>query len=102
MAFWDPYEHFFHFGSLELRPLYEEFNTIAGWTPTKIEVIVFTNQTVIYPGIGSTLFELSPNKLDELVTPDKRLFPLQLLGDYSKKTPGSPPWACILSYYLFL
>ena len=102
MAFLDPFDHVFNFNGLELCPLYEEFNAIVGRTPTKIEIAVFTNQIVIYPRLGSTLFDLSSNKLDELVTLDKRLIPLQLIGACSKKRPGSPPWVCILSCYLFL
>ena len=68
-----------------------------GWTPTETKTTVFTNQIVMYPGMGSMLFDLSPNKLDELVTPDKWLIPLQLLGTCNKKRLGSPPWAHILS-----
>ena len=43
MAFLDPYEHVFHFNGLELSPFYEEFSAIVGRTPTKTEIIIFTN-----------------------------------------------------------
>ena len=102
MAFWDPLEHVFFFNGLEICLVYEEFSAIAGRNPTKTEAVVFTNQTVVYPRMRSIIFDLSLNKLYELVMPDKRLIPLQLLGTYSKKRLGSPPWACILSCYLFL
>ena len=49
MAFWDLYEHIFRFSELKLCPPYEEFSAIVGQTPTEIEIVVFTNQTVIYP-----------------------------------------------------
>ena len=52
MAFWDPFEYLFRFNGLELCPLYEEFSAIVRRTPTKTEITVFTNQTVMYPGMG--------------------------------------------------
>ena len=71
ISFWDPYEHVFWFNTMDLCPLYEEFSAITRRIPTKIEEAVFIDQDIKYSWLGSALFDLSPQKLDELVTVDK-------------------------------
>ena len=77
---------------MELCPLYEQFSAIAGRIPTKTEEAVFIYQDIKYPGLGSALFDLSPQKLDELVIADKQLISIKLLGTCTTKKSGSLPW----------
>ena len=71
ISFWDPYEHVFQINVVELCPLYEDFSAIVGHIPTKTEEAIFIDQDIKYLGLGSALFDLSPQKLDELVTTNK-------------------------------
>ena len=47
------------------------FSAIAGCIPTKTEEAIFIDQDIKYLGLGSALFDLSPQKLDELVIANK-------------------------------
>ena len=91
----------FRINAIELYPLYEKFNAIAGRIPTKTEEAIFVDQDLKYPGFGSALLDLSPHTLDMLVKKNKRLIPLRLLDACISKESGSLPWARLLTCYLF-
>ena len=76
ISLWNLYEHVFQLNTMDLCPLYEEFSAIVGRIPTKIEEAIFIDQDIKYLGLGLTLLDLSPQKLNELVTTDKRLIPI--------------------------
>ena len=56
---------------MELCPLYEEFSAIIGCIPTKTKEAAFIDQDVKCLGLRLALFNLSQQKLNELVTADK-------------------------------
>ena len=61
---------------MKLCPLYEEFSAIVGCIPTKTDEAIFAYQDIKYLVLGIALSDLSPQKLSELVTIDKRLIRL--------------------------